>query len=242
MEVGQEFPKYVESGANGDGHHEPAPQIASKPPRRTAGRSPRKPKRPNPFIVFNEFRDHGAIKAGLSVVQFAVWTVLWSHVDGQTGLARISYQVLADKARVSPRTAKDAVASLVELGFVVLVHAVRPPSMLAIPTAFSVLRSAFSVNLSSAANDAVQCGKRLCLVRQLHSFSILPFGKVQQPSPKGEGSAEETSCGRSLCPDGQGPPRPSRNGKNRTPPKRFPAGPPRELSPWLEEPEPFQSS
>jgi Helix-turn-helix domain len=124
VEVGQEFEKYTEPSASGDEkqHEAPQTQTASKPPSKGKGKPPKRKRAFHPFATFNAFRDYGANKAGLSPSQRFVWVVIWSHIDAQSGLARISYQTLAEKCGLQERQTKNVVASLLELGFLEVVQ------------------------------------------------------------------------------------------------------------------------
>ena len=118
MEVGQEFPKYVERSANGVDHK---PEPEAKPARKPK-RPARRRKTSHAFSVFNAFRDHGASAGGLSATQRCVWFVIWSHVDTQTGVGRLSYQTLGEKSGLKVRQTKYVVQELLEKGFLQLVQ------------------------------------------------------------------------------------------------------------------------
>ena len=74
----------------------------------------------HPFAGFNAFRDGGA--GNLAPTECYVWPVIWSHIDGQSGLARISYQTLADKSGLGERQAKRVVQTLMDWGYLQLVE------------------------------------------------------------------------------------------------------------------------
>ena len=112
------YPSYVEPKPNGDGHEKPAQQRAAA----KAKRAPKKRQGFYPFAVFNAFRDHGAAAGNLSPTERLVWVMLWSHVNSQSGLARISYQVLAEKTGLSSRQSMRVVQTLLERGYLQLVE------------------------------------------------------------------------------------------------------------------------
>lgn len=103
----------------------PEPRPGPAPPRKGSAPGKRgvatlKRESSRRFQALNKFRDIGAQAADLGPTERLAWLILWSHVDARTGLARLSYQGLAEKTGLSARQAKRVVATLLRRGFVTI--------------------------------------------------------------------------------------------------------------------------
>lgn len=149
--VGQEYEGHVDLGNNGiaDGHeHKPALEAN---PAAKAKRAPRRRKTPHVFAALNRFRDYGANAGGLGPTERLIWILIWSHVDSASGLSRISYQALEQKAGLGLRQCQRTVQALLESGYLQLVE--RGSAKCWACNVYRVI-SAPSESLSSVIGDA----------------------------------------------------------------------------------------
>lgn len=117
MKVGEEPPPLFDPAGNGPGGGKDPPRVG-RPRGKTAGTAPgSKRQSARRFQALNAFRDIGALAAGLGPSERLVWIVLWSCVDARSGLARVSYQALADKTGLGARQVFRVVGELIARGF-----------------------------------------------------------------------------------------------------------------------------